>query len=277
MAHEREQGGTKGGEARGLRPPLPGLRQRMSSALNTFLHQFGYALVRLGPPTKIAQGNHDYAYENILIPDALAPWATDGAFVGLWTEIHGHTLTDVYRCHELYQLVREVAHIPGDILEVGVWRGGTGAVLAAAASTWKPTARIWLCDTFSGVVKAGSLDPSYVGGEHADTSPQAVKSLINRLNLDNVEILAGIFPDETGSLLNSDRIALCHIDVDVYRSAADIVTWVLPRMERGAMIVFDDYGFSSCKGITRLVDELRTDGHGQYFYNLHKHAILVKR
>lgn len=49
------------------------------------------------------------------------------------------------------------------------------------------------------------------------------------------------------------------------------------RMERGAMIVFDDYGFSSCKGITRLVDELRTDGHWQYFYNLNKHAILVKR
>jgi hypothetical protein len=39
------------------------------------------------------------------------------------------------------------------------------------------------------------------------------------------------------------------------------------------MLVFDDYGFSTCKGITHLVHELREDGNWRYIYNLNTHAI----
>jgi O-methyltransferase len=48
-------------------------------------------------------------------------------------------------------------------------------------------------------------------------------------------------------------------------------------MSRGSILVFDDYGFSTCKGITRLVNELRSSGDWIYIYNLNKHAILIKR
>lgn len=48
------------------------------------------------------------------------------------------------------------------------------------------------------MVKAGSADPLYRGGEHSDTSRRKVEELIvERLELDNVKILEGVFPDET--------------------------------------------------------------------------------
>lgn len=72
-------------------------------------------------------------------------------------------------------------------------------------------------------------------------------------------------------------MALCHIDVDVYQSGADIIAWLLPRMRSGSIVVFDDYGFSTCKGITRLVEELRSDGNWRCIYNLNKHAILIRK
>jgi O-methyltransferase len=70
---------------------------------------------------------------------------------------------------------------------------------------------------------------------------------------------------------------LCHIDVDVYESAKEIVAWVEQRMPPGAVLVFDDYGFSSCIGVTCLVNEIRENGRWFSIYNLNGHAVLIKR
>jgi O-methyltransferase len=261
-------------------PARRSFRSRLSDFVNGRLHYLGYAVVRVdgNRPVKGATF-HDakYAYGNLYLPDIYSPWLIDDVFLHVWRAASPNTLTDIFRSYELYQCVSEVAGIPGDILEVGVWRGGTGAVLAAAAQRWKPDAKVWLCDTFSGVVKAGPLDAAYRGGEHADTSPETVESLLSNLQLTNTSVLKGVFPEDTASALSDRRIALCHIDVDVYQSAADIVTWLKPRMSGGSILIFDDYGFSTCKGITRLVNELRTSGDWIYIYNLNKHAVLIRR
>jgi O-methyltransferase len=257
-----------------------GLRRRLSGFVSTQLNRVGFALVRIYSNTAVpgtVSANAGYAYDNLILGDVYSPWLTDNSFLQIWRNASKNTLVDILRGYELYQCVREVATVPGDILEVGVWRGGTGALLAAAAEKWKPYAKVWLCDTFSGVVKAGPFDTVYRGREHADTSQDAVAALITQLELTNTSILKGIFPDETASALADAQIALCHIDVDVYQSAADIVTWLKPRMNSGSMLVFDDYGFSTCKGITKFVDELRAGGDWIYLYNLNRHAILIKR
>jgi O-methyltransferase len=89
-----------------------------------------------------------------------------------------------------------------------------------------------LCDTFEGVVKAGSHDTRYKGGEYADTSKEIVEDLIQTLGIKTVRILKGIFPDETGHLIGAEaKFKLCHIDVDVYQSAIkDVMAWIWDRM-----------------------------------------------
>jgi len=259
------------------------LRTFLSRVVNWCLGIIGYALVRTTTTShhvalrRIEHLGRTYAYENVVILDAYAPWAVDDEFQSIWALIERNTLVDILRGYELYQVVRESADLPGDILEVGVWRGASAAILAAAARRWMPEARIWLCDTFTGVVKAGEHDSHYTGGEHADTTVGMVESLLGRMGVTKAQILVGVFPDETGAEIANQQIALCHIDVDVYQSAADIVAWLAPRMPCGGILVFDDYGVSSCKGITRLVDELRESGTWRYFYNVNKHAILIKR
>ncbi|MBK7322751.1 MAG: hypothetical protein IPI82_09975 [Candidatus Microthrix sp.] len=61
-----------------------------------------------------------------------------------------------------------MADLPGDVLEVGVWRGGTGACWRSrsASSAWTP---VILADTFRGVVGPVTRTRG-IGGEHADTS-----------------------------------------------------------------------------------------------------------
>jgi O-methyltransferase len=91
------------------------------------------------------------------IPSATySPWVADAAFARVYAEARQNTLVDVYRCYELWTVASRLAHVPGDVLEVGTRRGGTGSVLAAACARTAPDKIVYLCDTFAGVVKAGT-------------------------------------------------------------------------------------------------------------------------
>jgi len=64
--------------------------------------------------------------------------------------------------------------------------------------------------------------------------------------------------------------------VDVYQSAKDVFDWAWPRLARGGIVVFDDYGFRSCEGATRLVEEQRGHPDRVTLHNLNGHAVVVK-
>jgi O-methyltransferase len=206
-----------------------------------------------------------------------APWRSDDEFHSAFEFIRNNTLVDLYRCWDLWQLTGESSKLPaGDILEVGVWRGGTGCLMAQRAKLAGIRASVFLCDTFEGVVKASSSDRHYSGGEHSDTSETVVTSLADQLALNNIKILRGIFPDQTAHAVAEKSFRLCHIDVDVYESGREILHWVWPRLVPGAIVVFDDYGFLSTGGITRLVNEERSPVDRLMLHNLNGHAVFVK-
>jgi O-methyltransferase len=201
----------------------------------------------------------------------------DKQFTELYQKIRGNTLVDICRCWELWTLAGQVSKLaPGVILEVGVWRGGTGALLAKRAALTGQDTAVYLCDTFTGVVKASGQDDHYKGGEHSDTSKELVERLLQSLQIGNTTILQGVFPDESASVLADSRIRLLHIDVDTYESAKDIMAWAWGRLVPGGIVVYDDYGFHFCPGITKLVNEQGADADKLVLHNLNGHAIVVK-
>jgi O-methyltransferase len=219
-----------------------------------------------------------YTYTPIRPIAGYSPWASDEDFLAIHEIVKNHTLVDIYRLYELYSLIRQLRKLPaGDILEVGVWRGGSGALLAHTAMQSISDCQVFLADTFQGVVKAGGMDTKYVGGEHADTSEAIVTDLLTgQLHLNNYTILSGIFPDKTARQIEDRKFRLCHIDVDVYDSARDVNEWVWPRLVPGGMVVYDDYGFEPCVGVTRYVNEQLGLCDRLVLHNLNGHALVVK-
>ncbi|MCW2312793.1 TylF/MycF family methyltransferase [Rhodoferax antarcticus] len=231
-----------------------------------------YNTLRAQPPWQ-----HDRSailHHRVLPFATYAPWLMDPDFLKLYEQIKNHTLVDIYRCHELWSLAKQVGDVEGDVLEVGVWRGGTGAILASAVRDF-PDKQVFLADTFKGVVKAGQQDTRYTGGEHSDTSRDIVSDLMETVSLGNTTLLQGIFPDDTQHIVPS-KIAMLHCDVDVYSSSKDIVDWCLPRLSVEAIMVFDDYGFFGCEGVTKLCNELRNTRGLRFMHNLNGHAVFVK-
>jgi len=221
----------------------------------------------------VRSGAHAMAYPI----STYAPWQADEEFQRVYRAVRRNTLVDIWRCYELWSVLGELLEVPGAVLEVGVWRGGTGAILASRAATLGITDPVYLCDTWTGVVKTGSVDTYYRDGKHDDTSREIVEKLVRRLDLGNVELLQGIFPDETGERIADRTFRLCHIDVDVYQSASEVFAWTWPRLSPGGVVVFDDYGFAACPGVTKFVDEQRGRQDRLVLHNLNGHGIVVKR
>ena len=200
-----------------------------------------------------------------------APWRADPEFLALVDNLADSTLVDIYRLYELWELAIQVKDLPGDVLEVGVWRGGTGALLGRRLKN----KTVFLADTFTGVVGSTQFDTSYEDGEHADTSLELVKNFLASMNISNCQLLQGIFPTETGHLM-PNSLSFIHIDVDVFQSAKDIWDYSVNALSSGGIVVFDDYGFSSTDGVSKLVNQLDKSNF-TFLYNLNGHAILIKR
>jgi len=230
-------------------------------------------VIRAESPWK-THASSEFIHKTALPHATLAPWLSDEIFINTYNKIFHNTLVDIYRCYELWILAKQTALVVGDILEVGVWRGGTGVLLAEAIKNLSEK-KVFLADTFKGVVKTGKNDPSYSGGEHSDTSIEIVQNLVNSLGLKNTELLAGTFPEDTSDRIPG-KISLLHCDVDVYQSAKDIVEWSMSRLSIGSIIIFDDYGFSSCEGVTTYCNELSNNKFFKFIYNLNGHAIFIK-
>jgi O-methyltransferase len=250
----------------------------MRSIIQRFFYLLGLKVERVKKSAKNRFVLDGYSFDTVLPPANYAPWLKDNDFTEIYASIQGYTLVDIYRCFELWELAERVYNLnpTAGFIEIGVWRGGTAAIVGKKLSLKGSNAPFYLADTFKGVVKATEKDAVYTGGEHADTSADLVKGLLKN-NYQHIKILEGIFPDDTGHLIpGSQQFGYCHIDVDVYQSAKEIVDWIWDRLIPGGVIVFDDYGFSTCTGIIRYVNEQKSKGDRLVLHNLNGHAIIVK-
>ncbi|HEU5053371.1 MAG TPA: TylF/MycF/NovP-related O-methyltransferase [Hanamia sp.] len=258
----------------------------MKSLLKYSLAKLGYEITRKRKTEPIGETKtvvtpfnvDEFQYDTIRPTIKYAPWLQDDEFMNTYSQITGHTLVDIYRCYELWEMVEIINNLDdsASFIEIGVWRGGTAAIIGKKLSLLNSNVPFYIADTFSGVVKVSTKDATYKGGEHADTSPEIVKMLLKN-KYSNYKILAGIFPDETSKLIDTNKsFGFCHIDVDVYDSAKDIVEWIWNKLIVGGIIVFDDYGYPTCTGITRYVNQQKHRKDRVIFYNTNGHAIMVK-
>jgi O-methyltransferase len=209
---------------------------------------------------------HSYPYDT--------PWISDEEFSRIYNLIRNNTLVDRPRCYSLYLLLDQVKDVPGDVLEVGTWRGGTGGMFASVLNEKK----IYLADTFTGVVKSSKWE-HYEDKAHNDTSEDLVSNFLQKdLNLKNVELLTGIFPEDTGGRVEDKKFAFVYLDVDVYLSTRDAFNFVWDKVSQYGIVAFDDYGMiSACGGIKKFVDEIKDDQDKIFIQNLNGQAYIIKK
>ncbi len=182
-----------------------------------------------------------------------SPWLDPGGFGREYESVRSLTLVDAPRCWVLFSLALQARHLPGEIWECGVYRGGTARLLARAAIESRRTLRLF--DTFEGMPPSDPEKDWHRQGDFSDTSLDSVRKSVD---YEHALLHKGRIP-ETFHELGSAEVALAHIDVDLYQSVLDCCSFIYPRLTIGGFLVFDDYGWPTCVGARMAVDEFFHD------------------
>ena len=169
------------------------------------------------------------------------------------------SLLDPSRFLALSMLIRSaVENSSGDLIELGVYKGGSAALAALVLRAAGLTRPLHLCDTFEGMPK--TLDWEFHKEfDFADTSLESVSARLAKLDPQfPFHFHRGLF-SETLPHLAALRFCFAHVDADLYESVRQACEFVYPRMEKGGFIIFDDYGASTCPGAKKAVDEFFAD------------------
>jgi len=172
--------------------------------------------------------------------------------------IRRSTMLGPERIQNLSRLAQRIEdeQIPGDVVECGVYRGGSAAILARRATHSRLGRTVWLFDTFQGMPPATASDgpeaDSWVG--NLRSSPRRVERLLRRTGADvsRVRIVPGLFQD-TFRATHIREIALLNIDADWYESVKLCLETFYDAVARGGIVSIDDYGL--WPGCRQAVDE----------------------
>jgi hypothetical protein len=148
--------------------------------------------------------------------------------------------------------------VPGDLVETGVWRGGTAILLRGIlAALDDPHRRVWACDSFEGLPVADAekypIDVPLRLHEHTAlaVSLEQVQANFARYGLldDRVRFVQGWFRDTLpGVAQEIGCIAVLRLDGDLYESTIDALTNLEPLVSPGGFVLVDDYnGIDACK------------------------------
>ncbi len=224
--------------------------------IKRFLRTFGYDIVR-----KFPDFPRDFKKDEI----------------DIIRQVKGYTLTSNERLYTLIHAVRYLVKkdIPGDIVECGVWRGGSIMAAIKVLQGLKDERRsMYLYDTFEGMVAPGDHDTK-IDGTNAQEAFEKYK--INKdsstwCRSDIEEVKEALYStgydrskihfvkgkvEETIPQIIPEKIALLRLDTDWYESTKHELVHLFPRLAPGGVLILDDYGswFGAQKAVNEYFSE----------------------
>lgn len=238
------------------------------NAVNDGLRRFtGYELTRAGGPS--ARTVHSTATRTAPAPSFPADYDDEAkTFI---TDVRPYTMTSPERLNALILATRYVhCHgIPGDIVECGVWRGGSMQAVAKTLLAMGDTERdLYLFDTYEGMTppteedlrRDGKPAAELLAAQDRDRPVWAVASLDDVSSAfrqvpypkDRVHYVRGPVEDTVPGRA-PEQISVLRLDTDWYASTAHELEHLYPRLVSGGVLLLDDYGY--WQGARQAVDE----------------------
>lgn len=196
----------------------------------------------------------------------------DPAFPPIYERCRRYSMTSPDRMYSLFKAVEyiEKAGIPGDIVECGVWRGGSMMVAAEALRLFGGQRAIHLFDTYEGLPQPSAEDVDIWGHEAKGwwetkkVSDEASDWACAHLDEVKANMRGTGYPEERLTYVKGmveatipahapAEIALLRLDTDWYASTVHEMEHLFPRLARNGILIIDDYGHF--KGAKQAIDE----------------------
>lgn len=168
---------------------------------------------------------------------------------------YADTMAGMKRLDNLQMAVETVLaeKIPGDLIETGVWRGGSCILMKAVlASYGVRNRRLYVADSFEGLPPPDAAYPVDQGDtlyqeDFLRVSEAQVRNNFRRYGLldKQVVFLKGFFADTLpGAPI--DKLAVLRLDGDMYSSTMDALNALYHKLQPGGFCIIDDYALLTC-------------------------------
>jgi Macrocin-O-methyltransferase (TylF) len=194
-----------------------------------------------------------------------------------------HTMVGLKRLDNLQMCIENVITdaVPGDLIETGVWKGGSTIFMRGALKAYGDSSRrIWVADSFQGLPPPNPKKyPADDGDIHHTIETLSVTEEMVRQNFaayglldDKIMFLKGWFRD-TLPTAPIEHLAVIRLDGDMYESTMDALQNLYMKLSFGGYVIVDDYCIESCrKAITdfRIANDIKDaiidiDGTGAFW------------
>jgi Macrocin-O-methyltransferase (TylF) len=215
-----------------------------------------------------------YDYQTLMAQDQLRAGMSnlEPEFLALYEQCREYTMTSWERLYALYKSVRYIVEnsIAGDLVECGVWRGGSMKLVAHVLYSLGDTNRtLFLYDTFEGMTEPDpALDKDFSGNpatndwhevqrrgvKWAYAPVQEVEEVLakSRYPSEKIKFVKGPV-EETIPATIPASIALLRLDTDWHSSTKHEMEHLYPRVSPQGIVILDDYGHY--QGARRAVDD----------------------
>lgn len=192
-------------------------------------------------------------------------------FISIYKACRPFTMTSVERMFSLYNATKYISEnkIAGDIVECGVWKGGSSMVIAKTLLLLNDYSRtLYLYDTFEGMSTPTKEDVDINNSaadkllEVADKGNSAsiwcystideVQANLKSTGYDRLKFIKGKVEDTLPGTIPG-QIALLRLDTDWFNSTYHELLHLYPLIAKGGVILIDDYGH--WQGARKAVDQ----------------------
>lgn len=223
----------------------------IKNAISRFLQKRGYEIVK-------TKGNK--------FPDF------DNAFNPIYEKAKHATMTSPERMYSLYKAIQYISDnkIEGDVVECGVWRGGSSMMAAMTLLKQNDTSRqLYMYDTYEGMSDPTDKDVSFdsqSAKENWETKSKVDEKIFCYSELDEVKnnMITTGYPmdkihfvkgkvEDTIPQTIPQKISLLRLDTDWYESTKHELIHLFPLLSKNGVLIIDDYGH--WQGAREAVDE----------------------
>ncbi|MDD5071978.1 MAG: macrocin O-methyltransferase [Patescibacteria group bacterium] len=174
-------------------------------------------------------------------------------FIKLLEDIKEQTNMDSEEQFTLYSGMVATSKLPGEVAEVGVYKGGSAKILCET----KGNKKLYLFDTFEGIpkkeiTKGDLVKPNWLN----ETSLEGVKEYLK--DYQNIFLYKGLFP-ETAKDISNKLFCFVHLDADTYKGTLEGLKFFWPKMVKGGRIVVHDYNNKTLPGVKKAFKEFFKD------------------
>jgi len=203
----------------------------------------------------------------------------DNDFLDLWKQVRNYTMISTERAYAIYSAIRYLvkAEVPGAFVECGVWKGGATMLMALTLMKMSAADRqLYLFDTFQGMTPPTEKDAVAWSGQPVQEKwaedQRGEKNNFGWWAVSRQEVLKNLgstgYPEELVTAVEGDvvstipaqspgKIALLRLDTDWYESTLHELQHLYPCVQRGGVLLLDDYGHFT--GARKAVDEYFED------------------